>query len=251
MLIDEAIRKYTHGLIREYRVDPYMTVECHPKTGRELELPSNEYVLIRGPEIMLTCRVGKYFGQAFTVAPRSFRGRLLDVLRLDLEKMYNRGLFYAVLNALYRSIGLIDKSMHCRGDEPIKCGLELTYMLLKKYGTGVRVLHIGYQPGHVEALASVFRDNLLVTDLRNDTVWRIKYGRLVYDGLFDQQYITYSDIVLLTASSVINNTFWKILVHSKILGKETIVYGVSAASLVYFINKVLPYRISVFCPYAR
>jgi hypothetical protein len=36
-----------------------------------------------------------------------------------------------------------------------------------------------------------------------------------------------------------------------ILRREVIVYGVSTALLVYFINKILLYRISVFYPYAR
>ncbi|ABN70677.1 conserved hypothetical protein [Staphylothermus marinus F1] len=249
--IDEAIRHYTLSLIRDYRINPYERVYCHPKTGYDLGLPSEEYVLIRGPEILLTCIYHGYIGQAFTVLPREYRGRIIDVLNMDLKEISNRGVFYAFLNALFRSLGLVDKTMHCRSYEPVKCGVKLASYILAKYGVGKRVLHIGYQPGHVEYLAYFLRDNLLVTDLRNDTVWRSRYGRLVYDGLFNENYIGASDIILVTASSIVNKSFWNIISRAYIMDKKIYLYGVSASAIAYFINKHTLFKINVFCPYAK
>lgn len=100
-------------------------------------------------------------------------------------------------------------------------------------------------------MAYYLRDNLLVTDLRSDTVWKYRYGRLVYDGLFDDPYIGTSDIILVTASSVINKSFWGIISRAHTLGKEIILYGISAPVLAYFISKFIPIKINIFCPYSK
>jgi len=125
-----------------------------------LKLPSSYYALIRDPEVLLTYVYRGSIGQAFTVSPREYRGRIADLLNLDLGVISNRALFYAFLNAFYRSLGLIKNTIHCRSPEPVKCGMELAKYILSSYGVGKRVLHVGYQLAHIEYLAYYLRDNL-------------------------------------------------------------------------------------------
>lgn len=249
--IDHAIRNYTLSLIREYGIDPYESIYCYSRTGGDLKLPGSDYALIRGPEHLLNCVYRGCIGQASTASPREYRGRIIDVLNLDLGVISNRGIFYAFLNALYRSLGFIKNTVHCRSSEPIKCGVELVRHILSRYGISRRVLHIGYQPGHVEYMTRYLRDSLLVTDLRSGTVWRSKFGRLIYDGLFDDAYIGVSDIILVTGSSIVNKSFWRIISRAYYMGKEIYLYGTSASAIAYFINKFMPFKISIFCPYAK
>ena len=251
LYIDYAIRNHALSLMREYGVDPHEAIYCYSRAGQDLKLPSNDYALIRGPEVLLTCVYRGSIGQAFTVSPREYRGRIVDLLNLDLGVINNRALFYAFLNAFYRSLGLIKNTIHCGSHKPVKCGVELARYILSNYGVGKRVLHVGYQPAHIEYLAYYLRDNLLVTDLRSNTVWKYRYGRLVYDGLFDDPYIGTSDIILVTASSVINKSFWGIISKAHTLGKEIILYGISAPVLAYFISKFTPIKINIFCPYSK
>lgn len=249
--LHDLLRDILYSIVVEENIDLDIDVVCSYKTGYDLGLDDKEYALIRGPEILLSCNVSGYTGQAFTVAPRGYRGRLSDVFSLDLSIIYNRGIFYAVLNALLRMTGYIDRSVHCCGSEPRLCGKLLTRYLVDRYGSSVRVLHIGYHPGHVYELYSVFRDNLLITDLRSDVVWGFRGGRLVYDGIDNGVYVGEADIVLATGSSIINNTFWDIVSKSFLHGKKVIVYGVTGYGAVKLLRRYVGIDIDVFCPLAK
>lgn len=246
LFIDEAFKSYVWRLIREHDIDLYGEVICYAETSSKYKLPDNEYALVKGPESMLTCSFHNVKGQVFTIYSKNFRGRVIDILNSDLRSYFGRSLFYAFANTLFRFLGIVDKTLHCTGDAPVKCGLKLYNDVLRETG---KLLHIGYQPGHVKVLTQYMRDNLLITDLRNDTVWRTKYGRLIYDGFYNNIYLHIVDTVLLTASSIINKTFWDIISKTLVLGKRIIIYGVSAPAITYFINKHLGFNIEYYCPY--
>ncbi len=251
IFIHEALRDILYNLISNSRIDLEEYVICKYRTGYDLGLKGKDYALIRGPEILLTCNVSGYYGQAFTVAPRTYRGKLLDVLEMDLSTIYNRGIFYAVLNALLRRIGIINRSCHCTSNKAELCGKVLVNYIVEKYGLGTRILHIGYHPSHVHELHNVFRDNILVTDLRDDIIWETKNGRTIYDGTDNDVYIRNVDIVLVTGSSIINDTFWNIVSSSIIGGTEVIMYGITGLGASKLIQKLIPVKIENFCPFSK
>ncbi len=250
-VIDEIIRNEALSLVKEHGIDMECSVECSFVTGKELDLKREDYALIRGPEVLLTCSLKGVSGQAFTVAPRGYHGSLKEILMLNLESLWNRGLFYATVNAIARLTGVIDRSTHCSSDKPEYCAVDLVKYVIRKYGFSSRILHVGYHPSHVEELYKYFRSNLLVTDLRSDTIWRRKHGVLIYDGVFNKNYIGLVDIVLVTGSAIVNNTIWDILKYASMLGRKVIVYGVSALGALKIISRRIPLRIEVFCPYSR
>jgi len=249
--IHEALRDVLYNLISNSKIDLEENVICNYRTGYDLGLKDKDYALIRGPEILLTCNVLGYYGQAFTVAPRNYRGKLLDVFKMDLSSIYNRGIFYAILNALLRKIGIINRSCHCTGNEAELCGKVLVNHIVEKHGLGIRILHIGYHPSHVHELYHVFRDNLLITDLREDIIWKIKNGRTIYDGTGNDVYIRNVDVVLVTGSSIINDTFWNIISSSIIGNAKVIMYGITGLGASRLIQKLIPIKIETFCPFSK
>ncbi|MET1160055.1 MAG: DUF364 domain-containing protein [Thermoprotei archaeon] len=246
----EILKSLFLKLIPEYEIELDSIIECIPVSGRDLGIVGDDYALLRGPEIMLTCKYGKGVGQVFTVAPRNYRGSIRNIIERDLTSIAWSSLFHAVLNAILNHLGLIDRTLHCSKNEPLLCGYKMTHYLYSEHGI-TRILHIGYQPGHVEELYTIYRDNLLVTDLRSDTVWNRKRGILIIDGNLNKYFIQHSDVVLLTASALVNNTGWEIVEYARLYYKPVIIYGVSATGAVYLLreNKILDIRL--YCPYAR
>jgi len=229
------------------------TIKCLHVHGRELRITGEEYALVRGPEILLTCYIDDFAGQVFTVAPRSYTGRLLEILKMNLDNVFYRGIFYATINALVRYLGLLDKSCHCTNGYPELCGRELARFIIKSYGTSIRVLHAGYHPGHIVHLYNLLKDNILITDLSLENIWNVKYNRMIYDGMYNDIFLNHVDLVLITGSSIINRTFWR-MIHSSILSnKEVIVYGISATGAIILLKKekILPQKIKIFCPFSK
>lgn len=251
ILYNELLRNLFELVIEEYNADLDEEIVCWYKTGAELELPKDEYALLRGKDILLSCRYRSGIGQVFTTAPRSYKGRLKSILELDLKNTRNNSIFHATMNAVLKYLGLIDKTEHCVGEEPKLCGYLLSRKLLSDYGQTVKVLHVGYQPGHVEALAQFFHDNLIVTDLADQFIWQRKYGRLIVDGILNKYLIAQVDVILVTASSIVNSTAWEIIDQARILGKKVIVYGISASAAVYLLKSERIVDIQQYCPYAK
>jgi len=46
------------------------------------KLPSNEYALMKGKEVIVDCKINGFHGQAFIDTPKLFNGRIADVLNL-------------------------------------------------------------------------------------------------------------------------------------------------------------------------
>jgi len=251
LLYNGLLRNLFESVLEEYNVDLDEEVVCWYKTGTELRLPKDEYALLRGKEILLTCRYCGGIGQVFTIAPRNYRGRLKSVLELDLGHVRNNSIFHATMNAVLKYLGLIDKTEHCAGEEPKLCGYLLSRKLLSDYGQTVKVLHVGYQPGHIEVLARFLHDNLIVTDLADQLIWQKRHGRLIVDGVLNKYLIAQVDVILVTASSIVNNTAWEIIDQARILGKKVIVYGISASAAVYLLRSKGIVDIQQYCPYAK
>ncbi len=250
---DEIVRNIIYSIVEEKGISLDTEVICSSVCGKELGLKDKDFALVRGPEILLTCKVLDCIGQAFTVAPKNYRGRLGDILKLNLDNIFNRGIFYATITGLLKCLGMVSRSIHCRDIEPMKCGIDLSNKLFYSKGYSP-VLHIGYQPTHVEWLFYRLKNNILVTDLRSDNIWRKKKELTIYDGLNNSVYTALVNTILVTASSIVNNTFWDIFSKAIMLKKDIIVYGVSGIGFLYIISKYLSYsytNIEYYCPYSK
>lgn len=209
---------------------------------QNLELPSEEYALAKGEEVLLRCKLENSYGDAFTNKPRQFQGKLGEILELDLEKETHRAIFFSALNATFNHLDLISKTIHCEGNDPKKCGKELVKTLREKYGNP-KTAHIGYQPGHLEHCCENFKT--LITDLNPDNVGMKKFGTKILPGTDNEKIIKKADIALITGSTVVNGTLPQLIKWCKKHTTTPIIYGVTGKST----STIL--EIESFCPYGK
>lgn len=207
-----------------------------------LKMPSKEYALIKGKEIILRCKFEKSYGDAFTDEPKIFRGKLSKIFDMDLGKTTERAVFFSISNAVYSSLGLV-QSIHCKESKPEICGKKLASFIAENFGKDVVVAHIGYQPGHVEACSKVFRS--YVTDMNPTNIGRVKFGIKILSGKKNRDVIKKSDVASITGSTIANGTLPQLLEWCERYDTEPIVYGVTVGAAA----KILGLR--HFCPYAR
>ncbi|ACV24131.1 Rossmann-like domain-containing protein [Methanocaldococcus fervens] len=184
-----------------------------------------DYPLMSGKEILLRANFKGCYGDAFTDKPVEFKGTLREILDKG-----NRAEIVATLNAVMRFLGLIDKTVHCVGDEPERCAKKLVEYL--KELNPKRIGIIGFQPAFVKEIVDNFgAENVLVSDLNPNNVGKVKYGVKIMHGDFNEELIKNSDVVLATGSTIVNGTFEGIYKLSKKYNKRIIFYGTSIAGM--------------------
>jgi hypothetical protein len=191
-----------------------------------------DFVLLEGKEVMIEANFRDSFGQAFTDQPRSFSGVLEDVGNLNLGSSGNRAVFVSTINAVTSYLGMATGVRHCRDDEPERCASQMAQELLDKFGK-VKVGLIGLQPAILENLIRSFGVHRVeCSDLNPQNVGSIKFGVKIRDGRGDNpELINRSDVVLVTSSALINNTFDDIYERCTLQGKRLIMFGVTGAGV--------------------
>ncbi len=173
-----------------------------------------DYPLMSGKEILLRANFKGCYGDAFTDKPVEFKGTIKELLDKG-----NRAEIIATLNAVMRYLGLVDRTVHCTGNEPEKCAKELVKYLkeLKPKKIGI----IGFQPAFVKEIVNIFGpENVIVSDLNPENVGKIKYGTKIIHGKYNEDLIKNSDVVLVTGSTISNGTFENIWELAKKYKKE-------------------------------
>lgn len=184
-----------------------------------------DYPLIKGREVMLEASLDGAIGQAFTDMPTTFEGLLREVSELPLEDNAQRGVFIATLNAVLRYQGWVDKTIHCKNEEPEECAQKLP-QYVREYMHEPRIAFIGLQPAMVDQLSRHYP--IRVTDMDEDNVGTERYGVPIEPIENTAEMIDWSNIVLATGSTVINNTY-----RSLLRDKPVIFYGVSVTGVAY------------------
>lgn len=166
-----------------------------------------DYVLLKGKERLLQAEIDGFVGQAFTDRPGYYQGQLNNVFNFPLEDNFERAVFISFLNALLRRQDVIQKSMHCRDESPAHCALLLSEHIKKVFEPG-KVVLIGYQPRFAETLADSFA--LRINDLDPDNLGKTIKGAAgvsIESSAASEENMEWGDLVVVTGSSIINNTF--------------------------------------------
>lgn len=205
-----------------------------PLSAREaIGSPKREdFALLEGKEVMIEAQFRGSFGQAFTDQPQGFHGRLKDVLSLSLNTKHDRAIFTATLNAVISHQGIVTGVRHCRDEEPEACGSEIAKNILRRFGT-IKIGLIGYQPAILDNLIQNFGvHNIRCSDLNRKNVGTQKFGVTIWDGKTENTtLIRWSDLVLVTSSALVNNTFDDLREDTLSLRKHLIMFGVSGAGV--------------------
>ena len=198
-----------------------------------------DYPILQGREVLLQAEYKGAKGQAFTDAPADFSGTLKEIFNLDiLCDAHARGLFIAAMNAVFKKLGRICNTVHCKEEEPEICAREMALFIKKQYGNPKIVL-VGYQPALIEKLSKTFE--MRVLDLNPDNIGQMRYGLRVEDGkaAYREAVLDWAGLVLCTGSTLSNGT----IVDYIDIGKETLFFGTTFAAAAY----VLGLKRACFC----
>ncbi len=164
-------------------------------------------------------------GQAFTDHYGNYNGTLAEVAALPLENNFNRAVFVCTLNAVSRALGLADCTIHCKDTGPKECSKKIFDHIREHYGN-VRITIIGFQPALAEALNKDTEIRLI--DLDPDNIGQIKRGVLVEGGEATQDAIDWCDLLLVTGTTLANDSIGHFLTEKPVLFYGTTISGGAA-----------------------
>jgi hypothetical protein len=223
----------SHDLLREN-----IKITARSLTPKEAigEPERKDFPLLKGKEVMMEANFLGQKGQAYTSMPGNFSGTIEDVLCLPLSNDYERACLISSLNAVMRYLGLVEKTIHCRDEDPEKCAAKLPEYVYKHFGEP-KIAFIGFQPAMINSLSNLFE--LKVVDLDEDNIGKIKYGVLIHGPEKTEEILSWADIIIATGSTSVNATITKFIKQ-----KPVIFYGVTIAG----IAKIFGYE--RYCPCA-
>lgn len=208
-LIEKLRDKFKKLIIENELSQDELTIKARGLSSEEAigNPERDDFPLLEGKEVMIQAEYKGAYGQAFTDHPGNFRGNLAEILELDLTNNYYRALFIAALNAVLNELGIAEKTVHCRDEEPENCAQEVVDYLKKEHSFD-RIGIIGYQPAIVAKISSNFKQSkIMVTDLNSKKIGKIKSGIKLLDAANNTEtLIKESDLVLATGSSMVNGT---------------------------------------------
>jgi uncharacterized protein (DUF4213/DUF364 family) len=247
-ILDKTVVGFREIVEKNNLLDVDVAVLVKPLTPEEaIGVPGRrDFPIIIGKERVIEAKFRGSKGHAYTDSPREFVGVLKDVLNLELSTNQNRAIYIATHNAVLGSLEMVDKTVHCKDEEPEECALEIADFLLKKYGkTDVGL--IGLNPAIAERLIDAFGpDHVHITDLSKDNIGKRKFGVEIWDGgKRTEDIVEVSDVIIFTGTTLVNNTFthiWNLIQSRK---KKYLVYGVTAAGVCHLLG------IERICPRGR
>jgi hypothetical protein len=120
-----------------------------------------------------------------------------------------------------RHLGKIDRTIHCRNKEPKQCADELADYIRRRYGD-IRITQVGFQPRMVETLSETFDYRILDLDPAN--IGTLKGKARVEGPDASADAVQWADLLLVTGTTIVNNTVGDFLV-----GKPVLFYGTTIA----------------------
>lgn len=197
-----------------------------------------DFPLLHGKECLIQANFRNALGQAFTDSPGNFKGRIKEILGLELTDNGERALFIATLNAVMRYLGTADKTIHCKNESPELCAKEIVRSIIDKYGANANVGIIGFQPAIIDNFSkSISSQNIKVTDLDQENIGKVKYGVPVWDGRkMEEELFKTCDVVLATGSTIVNDTLGQLTDLSGRYCKPLYFYGTTIAGPAKVLN---------------
>jgi len=197
-----------------------------------------DFPLLQGKESLIQADFKNALGQAFTDIPRTFRGKLKEILELRLMDNGERALFVATLNALLRYVGIVNDTVHCKDKEPELCARKMVRAIIDKYSSDVRIGIVGFQPAIIDNFSRrLSAENLKVTDLDKNNINRIKYGVSIWDGReMTEELFKTCYVILATGSTIVNDSLSQLISLSNKYQKPLYLYGTTIAGASKILN---------------
>jgi hypothetical protein len=233
--IIEDVRKRFSALIKKRRLgEEEVWVKIVPLSAEQAigKPERDDFPILKGKEVVIEAQFRESFGHAFTSQPGEFRGTINDIQDLDLNTDRNRAAYICTLNAVMAHLGMVTGTRHCRDDEPERCGKYIAQTLFERFGM-IKLGLVGLQPAILENLVGTFgADNVHCTDLNPDNIGSNKFGVIIWDGTTENTaLVRWCDVVMITSSALVNNTFDDVRQKALSAGKHLISFGVTGAGI--------------------
>lgn len=220
MNVDKIIREDFQRVVREHNLaDERVEVSCRALDAQEaIGTPEHDdYPILKGKEVIVEAVFHGARGHAFASSFEQMSYPLHDLVAMELDVLAKRASFFAALNAVYRYLGIIDKTVHCKDAEPQECARQL----LSTVDFPPKVLLIGFQPRFLDVLAGA--RELRVIDLDPDNIGRVVSGVTVEPPEMTDDALKWCDMIFATGSTIVNGTITKFLDQPK----PAVFYGVT------------------------
>ncbi len=180
-----------------------------------------DYPIQKGKEVMLQAEFRGFKGQAFSREVVANQSRTLsDVLALPLTSDWQRAMLIAAANAAFAAAGRIDRTIHCKNQEPKECA-----DCLGEIFHGEKAALFGHQPRFLEKLAEL--GAVRCVDIDPDLIGTTSGGVTIEGPEKTGEVIAWADRLLVTGSATVNATFSRFVDT----GKPLHVFGTTGAAM--------------------
>ncbi len=207
-----------HGLLNENVTVTARALSVEEAIGKP---DGTDFPIQKGKEQLVEALFKGEKGQAFTDDFRHYQAKLGEVADLPLDNNRNRGIFIATLNAVMRSLGKTEKTIHCRDAGPTVCAKQLMEHIKANYGTP-KITLAGCQPAMIQALKDHFP--LRVLDMDPENIGQERRGVLVEGPEGTADAIAWADLLLVTGTTIANDT-----IDPFLNGPPVLFYGTTIA----------------------
>lgn len=224
----ETVRDKTLALWQKLGIeDESITVKAGPLTVKEAigEPAEKDFPIQQGKEKLMEAVFRGERGQAFTDNYGNYSGTLAEVASLPLTDNFQRAVFVSTLNAVSRSLGLAECTIHCKDAGPKRCAERVWAHIHENYDAK-RITIIGFQPALAEALNK--ETEVRLVDMDPDNVGQIKRGVLVEGPESTQDAIDWCDLLLVTGTTLANDSIGLFLTEKPVLFYGTTISGAAA-----------------------
>ncbi|KFZ27066.1 MAG: hypothetical protein KQ78_00841 [Candidatus Izimaplasma bacterium HR2] len=185
----------------------------------------DDYPILKGKEVLIEATFKNSKGQAYTDEPGSYKGKLKDILDLELTNNFERAILIATMNTVLKYLGLIGATIHCKNEELGICANQLVNYIGEHHGNPSIGL-IGLQPGMAQALSKSF--SIRIVDLDKDNFNKVFNDAVVEGPGATEDIIENCELIVATGSTVVNDTIDELLSE-----KDVIFYGTTVAAIAY------------------
>lgn len=183
----------------------------------------DDFPLLRGKEKLMEAEFRGAKGQAFTDRFGNFSTSLREIAEMDLANNFRRAIFVSALNAVQRSLGQTERTIHCKDEGPALCAPKLADYIADKYGSPKLGL-VGFQPAMIKVLADRF--DMRIVDLDPDNIGTVKCGITVEGPDSTSEIINDVNLLVVTGSTIVNDSITDFLREDK----PTIFFGTTVAA---------------------
>lgn len=229
MNIYEKLRDDLSQKVQEYKLSGQnISIRCKALSAVEAigNPEHDDYPIIKGREVMVEAVFQGAKGQAFADEYENIDYLVEDLLNMELTSNRRRASFIAGLNAIYRHLGLCNKTVHCKDAEPLDCANHLPEVI----GPRKKILLIGHQPRFLEILASHY--SVRAVDMDLDNIGSEFSGVIIEPPEVTPDAIKWCDLIFATGSTLINGTITDFINQ----GKPALFYGVTISAAAEVLN---------------